>query len=137
MTKTNAQLSDEIKKLKNELECMHKVVDEQSVTIKECAEKREALEKTIIRKSAIIADLIQQHSKYCNKPPEMVIVGILEEMQIPEQVSILKQITAKKLMQWRETADKHRRSAKWFENNIGDMESALVRAAKGDITTLP
>lgn len=118
MSKTNAQLIEDNKKLQKELLDMRKLVDDQFNSLKELQNKNESLEKILLHKDKLVADLF---SKYVNKSPEQVIVTILEEMEIPEQVATLKQINAKKLIQWREIADKHRRATKFFENNISDM----------------
>lgn len=75
--------------------------------------------------------------KYIFGSQEKRIVAILEEGQIPEQVSVIKQITAKKLIQFRTSQAKHQQAADFYKNNVNDMESNLHRAANGDITTLP
>ena len=141
MTKTIKQLETELKEVKLQSEAKDTRIAE---LLKEKEKLNTILTDSDYRHKCLREDhfstkevLDALYKKYQLQSPEKVIVTILEEQEIPEQVSLLKQITAKKLAQWQCAADKAAQAAKFYTNNINDLTSNLERAAKGDIVTLP
>lgn len=113
MAKTAAQLQKENDALKKEIE---------------------TLRSSLNSKSKLCDALFKKHE--CSDPEE-AIINILEVLQIPEQVAILKQVGAKKLLQFRIAHQRAANAAKFYSNNIADLESAFIRAAQGDIVLPP
>lgn len=63
--------------------------------------------------------------------PEEAIVRILDTLEVPAQVSLLKQIVGKKMNQFHEKRDWHTKGAQFYQNVSNDLTAALGHISSG------